>query len=50
LPLRRRLRRTVDGLLQGLKQLSERRGVQVACAAGYPVGPCAIALRSSSAS
>jgi hypothetical protein len=26
--LRRRLRRTVDGLLQGLKQISERRGAQ----------------------
>jgi hypothetical protein len=28
--LRRRMRRTVDGLLQGLKQISERRGVQTA--------------------
>jgi hypothetical protein len=30
LVLRRRMRRTVDGLLQGLKQISERRGVQTA--------------------
>jgi uncharacterized protein YndB with AHSA1/START domain len=30
LVLRRRLRRTVDGLLQGLKQISERRGAQAA--------------------
>jgi Polyketide cyclase / dehydrase and lipid transport len=28
LVLRRRLRRTVDGLLQGLKEISERRGAQ----------------------
>ena len=28
LVLRRRMRRTVDGLLQGLKQISERRGAQ----------------------
>jgi uncharacterized protein YndB with AHSA1/START domain len=28
--LRRRMRRTVDGLLQGLKQISERRGAQAA--------------------
>jgi hypothetical protein len=30
LVLRWRLRRTVDGLLQGLKQISERHGVQAA--------------------
>ena len=30
LVLRRRMRRTVDGLLQGLKQISERRGAQAA--------------------
>jgi Polyketide cyclase / dehydrase and lipid transport len=30
LVLRRRLRRTVDGLLQGLKDISERRGAQAA--------------------
>jgi hypothetical protein len=30
LVLRRRMRRTVDDLLQGLKQISERRGVQTA--------------------
>jgi len=30
LVLRRRMRRTVDGLLQGLKQISERRGTQAA--------------------
>jgi Polyketide cyclase / dehydrase and lipid transport len=30
LVLRRRMHRTVDGLLQGLKQLSERRGAQAA--------------------
>jgi uncharacterized protein YndB with AHSA1/START domain len=30
LVLRRRLRRTVDGLLQGLKEISERRGAQAA--------------------
>jgi Polyketide cyclase / dehydrase and lipid transport len=30
LVLRRRMRRTVDGLLQGLKQISERRGAQTA--------------------
>jgi uncharacterized protein YndB with AHSA1/START domain len=28
LVLRRRMRKTVDGLLQGLKEISERRGVQ----------------------
>jgi hypothetical protein len=28
--LRRRMRRTVDGLLQGLKEISERRGAQAA--------------------
>jgi len=30
LVLRRRMRRTVDGLLQGLKEISERRGAQAA--------------------
>jgi hypothetical protein len=33
-----------------LKQVGERPDAETTWAAGYPVGPCAIALRNSSAS
>jgi predicted RNA polymerase sigma factor len=39
-----------SGRHTSLKQISERPDAEVTWAAGYPVGPCAIALRNSSAS